>query len=231
MVTEEQRQWLWEVYAPDPRMRLNRGIRRRLAPLVDNDPRKILLANAILFSLPGAPIIYYGDEIGLGDNINLPDRMGVRTPMQWNDRHHAGFSGAAPDALYAPVIDDSLYGYRQLNVSAQQADPASLYNRMRQLIQVRKRHRAFSRGSIEFIEGGNPATTAFLRTYEDETIVIVHNLTDEGQEVTLDRSVFKRRLPVNVLDSLGEYSLGEIISSRQVTLSPYQSLWLQLARA
>jgi len=228
MVSEEQRQWFWEAYAPDPRMRLNLGIRRRLAPLLDNNPRKILLANAILFSLPGTPIIYYGDEIGMGDNIDLPDRMGVRTPMQWDDTPNAGFSGAPSEALYAPVIDNAIYGYRRLNVSAQQAHSGSLYRRMQRLIQVRKQHRAFSRGSIRFVEAGNPAVIAFLRIHRDESFLILHNLTEEDQEAMVDDMALLERRGIEVLESQGHSVLRQRASLLRTMLAPYQSLWLWL---
>jgi maltose alpha-D-glucosyltransferase/alpha-amylase len=140
MVTEEDRQLMWKLYAPQERMRLNLGIRRRLAPLLDNDRRKIEVANAILFSLPGAPIIYYGDEIGMGDNIWLFDRNGVRTPMQWAADPGAGFSQTEPAEFWAPLIDDEVYGYQQINVAAQMADPDSLFHTMKRFITVRKAH-------------------------------------------------------------------------------------------
>jgi maltose alpha-D-glucosyltransferase/alpha-amylase len=180
MVTEEERQYMWAQYAPEPRMRLNLGIRRRLAPLVDNDRRRLELLHSILLTLPGSPILYYGDEIGMGDNIWLDDRNGVRTPMQWTAGHNAGFSGAEPEQLYAPVIDDPRYGYEQVNVAAQRADPASLLHFVRRLIALRREHPCFSRGSFELVETGVPAVLAYRRTYEGERVLLVHNLSDKA---------------------------------------------------
>ncbi len=157
MVTEDERQWMWEQYAPEPAMRLNLGIRRRLAPLLDNDRRKIELANSLLFTLPGSPIIYYGDEIGMGDNIRLPDRNGVRTPMQWSTGVNAGFSQASPDQLYAPVIQHSPYGPEDVNVEAQRNDPQSLWNRLRRMISLRKAHPVLGWGDFKWAESGSPA--------------------------------------------------------------------------
>ena len=162
MVTDEERAWMWERYAPDPRMRLNMGIRRRLAPLLDNDRRRIETMHAILMSLPGTPILYYGDEIGMGDNIFLDDRDGVRTPMQWADEPGSGFSNAS--VLYAPVVDDAVYGRARVNVEAQRADEASLVHAVRGLVQVRKRHPALGRGRFEVVDVGLPEVFATLNT-------------------------------------------------------------------
>ena len=228
MVTEEERQWMWQEYAPDPRMRLNLGIRRRLAPLLDNDNEKIMLANRILFSLPGAPIIYYGDEIGMGDNIWLPDRNGVRTPMQWDDSANAGFSAAPPDRLYAPVINDPVYGYQRVNVARQVNDPESMFSQLRDLIALRKQYRAFSHGTLRFLDSDNPAILAFVREHGDETFVVVHNLRGDPQHTTLDLSAFAGKRLTDVLDlaarldpiGAGPYSLH---------VSGYGSQWLRLA--
>jgi maltose alpha-D-glucosyltransferase/alpha-amylase len=222
---------MWREYAPEPRMKLNLGIRRRLAPLLDNNPTKIMLANRLLFSLPGTPIIYYGDEIGMGDNIALHDRDGVRTPMQWDDSQNAGFSDAPEDRLYAPVIGGSAYGYgyERLNVASQLDDPDSMFNRMRGLIALRKQHPAFSRGGLEFLETHNPAVLAFIRGYDDardgETFVVVHNLTDSGQNIALDLGRFAGRTPVDVLDRSVDYPPIEA-EATILNLTPYQSLWL-----
>jgi len=226
MVTPEERQWMWEQYAPEPRMRLNLGIRRRLAPLLDNNMDKILLANRIMFSLPGAPIIYYGDEIGMGDNIYLPDRDGVRTPMQWDASPNAGFSDAPPDKLYAPVIDDPIYGYQTVNVAAQEEDPNSLLNRMRTLISLRKRHPAFARGDFEFLECDNPAVLAFVRSYRDQVIVVVHNVSGETQPVDLDLSKFAGRSACDILQGEDYPVIGR--ERYRLDLPPYQSRWLKL---
>jgi maltose alpha-D-glucosyltransferase/alpha-amylase len=225
MVTQEEREWMWQQYAPEPRMRLNLGIRRRLAPLLDNDPATIMLANRLLFSLPGAPIIYYGDEIGMGDDIALPDRNGVRTPMQWDDGPNAGFSSAPPDALYAPVINDPEHGYRRVNVARQQDDRDSLLNQMRRLIALRKRHPAFARGSLRFLDTDNPAVLAFGRAYADETFIVLHNLSASRQEVTLELPAYSGRV---LADQLGgarrPYPVGE--QPCRLALDPHQSMWL-----
>ena len=161
MVTEEEREWMWQEFAPDPRMRLNLGIRRRLAPLLDNDHRKIMLANSLLFTLPGSPIIYYGDEIGMGDNIWLQDRNGVRTPMQWDDSASAGFTKAPSQSVYVPIIDDDTYGRQQVNVKFQQGNPYSLWHSVHQMIEVRKEHPAFGRGDFQWIDCANEAIAAY----------------------------------------------------------------------
>src|SRR3990170_95961 len=171
MVTEEERQWMWEKYAPEPRMRLNLGIRRRLAPLLDNDRRKIELAYSLLFTLPGSPIIYYGDEIGMGDNIWLPDRNGVRTPMQWENSPNAGFSEAAPDRLYAPVIADPDYSQARVNVADQLADPGSLLNLVQRMIRIRKDHAAFGYGSLRMLQTNDPAVLVYLRQHAGQTLL------------------------------------------------------------
>ncbi|MBU1879843.1 MAG: alpha-glucosidase C-terminal domain-containing protein, partial [Chloroflexi bacterium] len=213
MVTEEERQYLWAQYAPDPRMRLNLGIRRRLAPLLDNDRRKLELLNSILFTLPGSPIIYYGDEIGMGDNIWLDDRNGVRTPMQWDDGPNAGFSTAPADRLYTPVIDDPVYGTRRVNVAAQQADPGSLLNFTRRLIALRQAHPCFGRGTFELVDAGRPAILAYRRAYQGETVLALHNLSDTEQSTTLDRPTT-------------DLLTGETYAPGPLTLAPYQYLWL-----
>jgi maltose alpha-D-glucosyltransferase/alpha-amylase len=227
MVTEEERQWMWQEYAPDPRMRLNLGIRRRLAPLLDNDSEKIMLANRILFSLPGAPIIYYGDEIGMGDNIWLPDRNGVRTPMQWDDSANAGFSAASPDRLYAPVIDDPVYGYQRVNVAQQVNDPESMFSRLRDLIALRKQYRAFSHGTLRFLDSDNPAILAFVREHGDETFVVVHNLRGEMQHATLDLSAFAGKHLTDVLNPAARPDpIG--VGAYPVDLPSYGSQWLRI---
>jgi maltose alpha-D-glucosyltransferase / alpha-amylase len=183
MVTEEERQWMWQEYAPDPRMRLNLGIRRRLAPLLDNDRRKIELANSLLFSLPGSPVIYYGDEIGMGDDIWLPDRNGVRTPMQWDDSANAGFSSAPADRLFTPLIQNDDFGPQRVNLTAQRTDPNSFWHTVRRMIEARKSHKAFGRGSFAWAETGNPSIAAYWRVYNNERILIVNNLADEPQTI------------------------------------------------
>ena len=183
MVTEAERLWMWEHYAPEPRMRLNLGIRRRLAPLLDGDPRKIELAYALLFALPGTPIFYYGDEIGMGDNIWLDDRDGVRTPMQWTAGPNAGFSSAPPGKLYAPVIADGVFGCQRVNYEAQHEDPGSMWNRLRRLTAKRKAHPAFGWGATSFLSLPNPATFGIVRQHQGEVIVAVCNLGPQLQPI------------------------------------------------
>ena len=223
MVTEEERQWLWEKYAPEPRMRLNLGIRRRLAPLLDNDRRKIELAHSLLLSLPGSPILYYGDEIGMGDNIWLPDRNGVRTPMQWNTEPDAGFSVASIQSLYAPIINDDLHGPAQINVESQRRDSNSLWNTLRHMIATRKEHQAFGRGEFEWIDIENNRIAGFRRTFEGETILAIHNLSDSEQRIVLEA-----KGPVKSLTDL--LSQQDFVSNEgviEMTLAPYQYLWLK----
>ncbi len=215
MVTPEERAFLWDAYAPDPRMRLNLGIRRRLAPLLDGDRRKIELAHSILLTLPGSPTLYYGDEIGMGDDLTLPDRNGVRTPMQWDAGPNAGFSTAAPEQLYAPVIADPVYGYQRVNVTAQRADPGSLFQTLRRLIHIRKAHPAFGRGAFRLLRPANPAVLAYAREYASETIVVVQNLSDRAQPATLDLDGQAKDLLTGAAHSLDS-----------LILAPYQYLWL-----
>ena len=216
MVTEEERQWMWDKYAPHPRMRLNLGIRRRLAPLLDNDRRKIELANSLLFTLPGSPILYYGDEIGMGDNIWLPDRNGLRTPMQWDSGPNAGFSQAPPERLYAPVIEDEDFGPTKVNVADQQTDPNSLLNTLRHMIAIRKQHKAFSRGNFAWLDAGTPAVAAYTRAYAGKSLLILNNLSNAPQTVTLPNS------PHGYTDLL----TGQSIPPGAFTLQPCQYLWL-----
>ncbi|RME41488.1 MAG: maltose alpha-D-glucosyltransferase [Caldilineae bacterium] len=227
MVTEEDRQFMWEQYAPHPRMRLNLGIRRRLAPLLDNDRRKIELANALLFSLPGAPILYYGDEIGMGDNIWLPDRNGVRTPMQWTAEAGAGFSTADPATFYAPLIEDDTYGYRRVNVAAQRADPDSLFHFTRRLIAARKAHPVLGEGECIFLPAANESVLAYLRPGADETLLIVCNLSAQPQTATLSLPDFAGTRPVGILsgESLPPIPAG----GYTLSLPPYRYYWLRLS--
>jgi maltose alpha-D-glucosyltransferase / alpha-amylase len=186
MVTPEEREWMWQEYAPQPRMRLNLGIRRRFAPLLDNDPARMRLAYGLLFSLPGSPIIYYGDEIGMGDNIDLFDRNGVRTPMQWEDEVNAGFSTAQPEKLYTPVIESSEYGKHKVNVSRQLADPHSLLNAVKHLLAVRKSRPEMGWGSFAWIETRDPAVIACRRDWQGQTLVAVSNLSESEKDVRLE---------------------------------------------
>jgi len=223
MVTAEERQWMWENYAPESRMRLNLGIRRRLAPLLDNDERKIRLAHSLLFALPGSPILYYGDEIGMGDNIWLDDRNGVRTPMQWEPGETAGFSDASAESLYAPVIDDEPYDPAHLNVNSQRADPDSLLNSIRHMITVRKQHHVFGRGNFEWIDCKNSAVAAFHRTYQHESILTIHNLSDRSQKIVcpLKKSVH------SMTDLLTQQQFALTNHNLEIELMPYQYLWLK----
>jgi maltose alpha-D-glucosyltransferase/alpha-amylase len=226
MVTEEERQWMWSEYAPDPRMRLNLGIRRRLAPLLDNNHQKILLANALLYALPGAPIIYYGDEIGMGDNIWLFDRNGVRTPMQWDDSINAGFSEANPEDLYAPVIDSPEYTYKKVNVGVERKDPDSLLNKMKLLISVRKSHPIFAVGDFEFLAQDQTSFLAILRTFEDQNVICIHNLTREEKNLELDLSNFSGKRLINLLK---EGEMDPITKEKQsFDLQPHQFLWMMI---
>jgi maltose alpha-D-glucosyltransferase/alpha-amylase len=221
MVTEEERQWMWQQYAPEPRMRLNLGIRRRLAPLLDNNRRKIELANSLLFSLPGTPIVYYGDEIGMGDNIGLPDRDGVRTPMQWDSSSSAGFSQAK--ALYSPVIDTPPYDYRQVNVAAQQDDAGSLWNTIRKMIHMHKAQPALGEGGLGWIKGGNENILAFTRTDEQETLLCVHNLTGQKQQVSLEVNLPQLKWT----DLFTERSFVAGQHRLELELGEYQYLWMK----
>lgn len=229
MVTEEDRQFMWQTYAPDQRMRLNLGIRRRLAPLLDNDRRKIELANSILFTLPGSPIIYYGDELGMGDNIWLFDRNGVRTAMQWTGEPGGGFSQAPPDTFYHPLIDDEVYGYQKLNVAAQSADPTSLLNKMKQLIAVRRANPVLGAGTNEFLDAGSSAVLAVLRQTGEAAILALHNLSDLSQTATLDLSGFAGQTPENLLNAEAEsrpvVKAGEPYT---VAIEAYGYYWLKL---
>src|SRR5207249_1017219 len=186
MVTDEERDYMYQVYAADPQMRLNLGIRRRLAPLMENSRRRVELMHAMLFSFPGTPIVYYGDEIGMGDNIYLGDRHGVRTPMQWTSDRNGGFSRADPARLYAPAIQDPVYGFQAINVEAQERYAFSLLNWMKRLIAMRKQHRVFGRGSLEFVGCPNRKVLAFLRRDDRETLLVVVNLASSVQPAALD---------------------------------------------
>ena len=226
MVTEAERQWMWSEYSPDPRMRLNLGIRRRLAPLLDNDHRKILLANAIIYALPGAPIIYYGDEIGMGDNIWLFDRNGVRTPMQWNDNKNAGFSIADPEELYAPVINSDKYSFREVNVEAAYNDPDSLLNKMRNLIKLRKSNTIFSVGSYEFLAKEQSGFLVILRTDQEKNVLCVNNLTDKMASINLDLSNFSGKQ----LNAINKNDEPIMITEQVITLdlTPFEFVWFQI---
>jgi maltose alpha-D-glucosyltransferase / alpha-amylase len=226
MVTDVERDYLWSTYANDPRARINLGIRRRLAPLMDNDRRKIELMNSLLLSFPGTPIIYYGDEIGMGDNIYLGDRNGVRTPMQWTPDRNGGFSRADPARLYAPPIMDPVYGYEALNVEAQSRSLSSLLNWTKRLISVRKSSLAFGRGTMTFIRPTNRSVLAYVRQYQDEAILCVANLSRSAQATELDLSPWKERIPLEMLGRTRFPAIGEL--PYMITLAPYGFYWFHL---
>jgi maltose alpha-D-glucosyltransferase/alpha-amylase len=232
MVTDDEREWMWDYYAPEKRMRLNLGIRRRLAPLLDNDRPKIELANSILFTLPGAPIVYYGDEIGMGDNIWLPDRNGVRTPMQWEDSTNAGFSNAPAVDLFTPVIDEPEYSPSEVNVAVQEIDPESLLNLMRKMIAVRKRFTTFGIGKMEWAEAGTDAIAAYWRIDGEHRLLIVNNLSPHEQCGTIVTNKNATASPVDLFSDKISSAVTVVNSDNgcrfQVELKPFQYLWLEV---
>ncbi len=232
MVTSGERDYLWETYAADRRARLNLGIRRRLAPLLQRDRRRIELMNGLLLSMPGTPVIYYGDEIGMGDNIFIGDRDGVRTPMQWSVDRNGGFSRADPAKLVLPPIMDPIYGFQAVNVEAQASDPHSLLNWMRRMLAVRAGHKAFGRGTQRFLYPNNRKVLAYLREFTaddgaEETMLCVSNLSRSAQAVELDLSAFAGRLPVDIVGGSVFPAVGQL--SYLLTLPPYAFYWFQLA--
>ena len=228
MVTDRERDYLYATYAADPRMRVNVGIRRRLAPLLDNDLERLRLMNSLLMSMPGSPIIYYGDEIGMGDNIYLGDRNSVRTPMQWSPDRNAGFSRADPQKLYLPPVMDPVYGYEAVNVEAQRRDPSSLLNWMKRLIAVRKSHTAFGRGGLRFLYPRNRKILAYLREHGDQTLLCVVNLGRSPQPVELDLSEFRGCVPVEAFGHTPFPPIGEL--PYLLTLTGHGFYWFVLSR-
>jgi maltose alpha-D-glucosyltransferase/alpha-amylase len=226
MVTDEERDYMYRTYAKDPQARINLGIRRRLAPLLGNHRRKIELMNGLLFSLPGTPVLYYGDEIGMGDNIYLGDRNGVRTPMQWTGDRNAGFSRANPQKLYLPVITDPEYHYEMVNVENQQANQHSLLWWTKRLIALRKRYQAFGRGSLEFLQPENRKVLCFVRRYGDETILVIANLSRFVQGVEIDLSEFRGMMPVEMFGQVEFPPIGD--GSYFITLGPHSFYWFSL---
>jgi maltose alpha-D-glucosyltransferase/alpha-amylase len=226
MVTDEERDYMYRAYAGEQRARINLGIRRRLAPLLGNNRRRIELMNGLLFSLPGAPVIYYGDEIGMGDNIYLGDRNGVRTPMQWSSDRNAGFSRANPQKLYLPIIIDPEYHYEAINVEAQQNNPNSLLWWMKRLIALRKRYQAFGRGTLEMLHPANRKILAFLRRHKDEQILVVANLSRFVQHVELDLSAARGCVPVELFGRTQFPSVGSNLYP--LTLGPHAFYWFEL---
>jgi maltose alpha-D-glucosyltransferase/alpha-amylase len=228
MVSEAERDYMYEEYARDPVARLNLGIRRRLAPLLESDRRRIELMNGMLMSLPGAPIVYYGDEIGMGDNIYLGDRNGVRTPMQWNGGWNAGFSSADPERLVQPLISNPLYGYQAINVESQERTEHSLLNWMRRLITVRRSSRVFSRGTTTFLQPANHRVLAFLRSLDREQVLVVCNLSSTAQAAELDLRQLAGALPIEMFGKSLFPRIGG--ASYVLTLGPYDFYWFKLRR-
>jgi maltose alpha-D-glucosyltransferase / alpha-amylase len=228
MVTSRERDYMYRMYAADRQARINLGIRRRLAPLMENDPERVKLMNSLLLSMPGSPILYYGDEIGMGDNIYLGDRNGVRTPMQWSPDRNAGFSRADPQRLYLPPIMDPIYGYEAVNVEAQQRDPGSLLNWMKRMLAVRKQSHAFGRGSLSFLRPGNRKVLVYLRELKDEAILCVANLSRAAQPVELDLKRFKGRVPVELLGRSAFPPIGDL--PYLLTLPAHAFYWFRLAQ-
>ncbi len=228
MVTDMERDYMYDEYANDRSMRLNLGIRRRLAPLLDNDRRRIELMNGLLMSLPGTPIIYYGDEIGMGDNVNLGDRNGVRTPMQWDGGWNGGFSPADPEKLYSPLLLNPVYGFYAVNVASQKRFEHSLLSWMKQITKVRKSTPVFGRGSIEFLYPSNHRVLAYIRQFGKETILVVNNLSSAAQAVELDLRPHKGNILVEMFGRNIFPRIGDL--PYLLTLGPYQFYWFRLRK-
>jgi maltose alpha-D-glucosyltransferase/alpha-amylase len=228
MVTDEERDYMYQEYAKDPRMKLNLGIRRRLAPLLENSRPESELFHAMLFSLPGTPIVYYGDEIGMGDNIYLGDRDGVRTPMQWTGDRNAGFSRADFAQLYLPPLLDPVYGYQACNIEAQLRDQHSFLQWFRRLLAVRKQHEVFGLGSFEALSPDNPAIFAFVRRYEDDVILCVNNLSSRARAAELDLSPYEGMHPIELLGRERFPAIGQL--PYLLTFAPHSFYWFQLVR-
>src|SRR5712675_1610948 len=226
MVTSKERDYMYTTYASDVRARINLGIRRRLSPLMENDHDRIKLMNSLLLSMPGSPILYYGDEIGMGDNVFIGDRNGVRTPMQWSTDRNAGFSRADPQRLYLPPVMDAVYGYQSTNVEAQSRDPSSQLNWMKRMLAVRKTSHAFGRGKLTFLRPGNRKILVYLREFGDDTILCVANLSRSAQPVELNLSSFKGRVPMEMLGRTAFPPIGEL--PYLLTISAYGFYWFKL---
>jgi maltose alpha-D-glucosyltransferase/alpha-amylase len=227
MLTPEEREYMYGAYAEDPRMRINVGIRRRLAPLLDGDRRRVELLNVLLLSLPGTPVVYYGDEVGMGDNVYLSDRHGVRTPMQWTGDRNGGFSRADPQRLCAPLVMDPVFGFQAVNVEAQERSPASLLHWMRRMIAMRQTHPTFGRGSVEFVETGNRRVLAFTRRHEDDTVLVVANLSGQVQAAQLQTGL--DGVPVEMFGGTRLPALDS--GAISLTLAPYGWYWLHVLDA
>jgi maltose alpha-D-glucosyltransferase/alpha-amylase len=228
MVTDIERDYMYDEYAVDKAMRINLGIRRRLAPMMENDRRRVELLTGLLLSMPGTPIIYYGDEIGMGDNVYLGDRNGVRTPMQWNGGWNAGFSTADPERLYSPLISNPVYGYQAINVDSQRRSAHSLLSWTRSVIQTRNAFKVFSRGSIEFLNPSNHRGLAYVRRVGEEKVLIVNNLSSSAQAVELNLQMYKRHIPIEMFGRNLFPRIGDL--PYLLTLGPYQFYWFRLRR-
>src|SRR5947208_341723 len=228
MVNDIERDYMYDEYAKEKAMRLNLGIRRRLAPLLDNDRRRIELMNGMLMSLPGTPIIYYGDEIGMGDNVNLGDRNGVRTPMQWDGGWNGGFSSADPEKLYSPLMLNPVYGYQAINVASQERFDHSLLSWMKSIIRVRKSTPVFGRGSIEFLYPANHRVLAYVRKHQKETILVVNNLSSSAQATELDLKAYKGNILIEMFGRNIFPKIGDL--PYLLTLAPYQFFWFRLRK-
>jgi len=228
MVTDEERDYMYKEYASDPKARINLGIRRRLAPLMGGGRRQMELMNALLMSMPGTPIIYYGDEIGMGDNLYLGDRNGVRTPMQWSTDRNAGFSEGDAAALFSPVISDPPYGFQAVNVEAQERSGSSLLSWMKRLIRIVKQHPTFRRGTFEMLHPSNQKVFAFIRQHGDETLLAAHNLSRFAQAVELDLKSFAGRVPVELFGNARFPQIGEL--PYLLTFAPHGFYWFRLVR-
>ena len=228
MVTDMERDYMYDEYASEKAMRLNLGIRRRLAPLLDNDRRKVELMNGMLMSLPGTPIIYYGDEIGMGDNVNLGDRNGVRTPMQWDGGWNGGFSAADPESLYAPLLLNPVYGFQAINVQSQKRFDHSLLSWMKRLIQVRKSSPVMGRGTIEFLYPANHRVLAYMRKLGNETVLVVNNLSSKAQAVELDLKAYRGNILIEMFGKNLFPRIGEL--PYLLTLGAYEFYWFRLRR-
>jgi maltose alpha-D-glucosyltransferase/alpha-amylase len=228
MVTDEDRDYMWGEYATDPRMKANIGIRRRLAPLLDNDVNRMELFTALLLSLPGSPVLYYGDEIGMGDNIWLGDRDGVRTPMQWTPDRNAGFSTATPGKLHLPVIMDPVFGYQRVNVETELENTSSLLHWTRSIVHARKEHPAFGMGNFNDLGGSNPAVFTFSREFGDDIVLCVNNLSRFPQPVELDLRRYVGVEPVELLGGVRFPQIGEL--PYLLTLGPYGFYWFRLPK-
>lgn len=226
MVTDEDRDYMYREYATDPRMRINLGIRRRLAPLMDNGRRRIELMHSLLFTLPGTPVLYYGDEIGMGDNIYLGDRNGVRTPMQWTGDRNAGFSRADYARLFAPVIADPVYGYQSINVEAQDRQKSSLLQWVKRMIRIRQRYPVFAMGTLRFLATENRKVLAFVREWEGQTVLVICNLSRFAQPAVLDLRELSGSVPVELIGETAFPRISDL--PYQLSMGPYMFLWFRL---